>query len=227
MEDFPVFSVDENGNIVQSGVVDAETEEITFFPGAAVPSVSSGDAVPVLGTSDNPLVVQPVDSPDYTEGIAAMQDDVAFLAAQQASSAGYLSSSALDTFDRVVRGYDYEYYCAYRYDSDQYNSIMYLSDDISWDGNTVTMEDAMKVQLWRYRYSSNYNYEYYYSATPAGDVDITLGSNLMYYTNTGKGYPVLGDTPAPSHYPSWLPGVGSYLLMGILLLFAGRRIYNG
>ena len=216
--ELPMYGLDQDGNVVQTGTINEETKEITTFS-----DVSSGDAAPARGTVDNPVIVQPVDTPDYSEGIQAMQDDVSFLAAQQASSAGYLSSSALDTFDRVLEGYNYDYYCAYRYDDDQYNSIMYLSNDISWNGNTVTLEDALKVQLWRYRTSSSYSYQYYYSATPAGDTDITLSNNLMYYTNTKTGYPVLGGVPAPSRYPPWmLPAVAAVGFCIFAVFIIGR-----
>lgn len=222
---FPMYGLDPSGNVVQYGSIDPDTKEVSVIPGMedVIPSVSSGDA---LGTPDNPATVQVTGTPDYSEGLSAMQDDVAFLAAQQASSAGYLSSSALDTFDRVLEGYDYDYYCAYRYDDDQYNSIMYLSNGISWNGNTVTLEDALKVQLWRYRTSSNYSYQYYYSATPAGDTDITLANNLMYYTNTRTGYPVLGGVPAPSRYPPWLiPALGAIALFVVVSTWL-RRIFS-
>lgn len=195
--EYPIYKLDADGNIVQATSIPAE----------------NGSAPVVVYSNDNSGLEAPLN---------AMQEDVAFLAAQQASNAGYLSTSALDTFDRVVEGYDYDYYCAYRYDSDTYNSMMYMSDKMTLSGTVVHMKDAVQVKLYRtYHSGSNYYYTYHYQISNAGDVDINLGSNLMYYTNCKTGYPILGHVPAPNHYPAWVTLF--VLLLAFLLFFVFRR----
>lgn len=215
---YPIFSVDENGQLVESGMVsddngelnsvlqNTESVESDSFEDESVlefDSVSGNDAVPVTYTYDSPALVE-------------LQSDVAYLASETASSSGYLSSSALDVFDRVVESLDYNYYCAFRYDNDSYNAVLFLSDKISRNGSVVSLSDAKKVQLYRVASGSGYNYSYYYSVIDVGDVDIQLGDNLMYYTNCLVGYPALGSLTAPGHYPAWIPLV---LLVGLVIAF--------
>lgn len=151
-----------------------------------------------------------------------IQEDIARIVQAQASTEGYLSTSALDVFDRVVEGYNYSYYCAFRYDNDSYNAIMYMADKISSSGSSVVLQDAVSVRLYRVYNSSTRVYTYHYLKSDAGDVSVSLADGLMYYTNCDAGYPTLGSVSAPSKYPSW-----AVLLCGViffaLLIISFRR----
>ncbi len=229
---YPMFDVDENGVLYESGYIDESGSIVTYGAApqgeAAVPDVSGGDPAPdVSGGDAVPSVsgnVVVINNELDTGALDGIQSDVSFLAAQQASSSGYLSSSAVDVFDRVVNQYGYAYYCAYRYDNDNYNSLLYLANGCRVDGATVTLEDALRVRLYRqYAGGSSYNYNYYYTVQDAGDVSINFGGNLMYYTNCLDGYPSLGDVPRRGRYPVGLVLVVCVILFAVFFAFRRMR----
>lgn len=223
---FPVFSYDP----VEGIVSDSPSGVTGYFPdGTPSPSVSGGDASVLSPSPDVPLVSPDVSAPPAlfqsdSAVLAEIQADVERLLYEQASSSGYLSSSALDVFDRVVGGHGYDYYCAFRYDADSYNALMYLSDSVSSSGSSVVLEDSVSVRLYRTYNSSTRVYDYHYSVSSAGDVSVSLSGDLMYYTNCADGYPVLGGVPAPGRYPpALLVLLGAVLLFAVFSFFRRRR----
>lgn len=231
-QDYPSFSVGEDGLILQdgsdvNGVIDPPSSSPD--PSSLHGTVSSGDlltgsgnsVVPPLATGSGNSAVPP--SWDSSV-LLDIQEDLERIVNEQASTSGYLSSSALDVFDRVVSGYDYDYYCAFRYDDDNYNAIMYLSDFLSRSGSSVVLSDALCVRLYRTYSSSSRVYSYYYAISRPGDVSISLSGNRMYYTNCSVGYPVLGSSPAPGRYPGWLvPLCATFFVCAMILFFRRNR----
>lgn len=231
---YPVFSLSPDGEIISATPEPDEAADLDALPSDVSPSPSStpyavqvneGDYLVIPGTDGSPTVIMQQQEPAgdpldaYADQIDAIQSDIAYLAAVQASNYGYLGSQALDTFDRVVQQNSYRYYCAFRDGSDTYNGVLYLSDHISRSGNVVTMEDALQVRV--YRSSSGSTWYYYYSSADVGDVAVNLSGNLMYYTNTSDNYPTLGGISTPYCYPSWvMPVLFVALLAGF---FAWRR----
>lgn len=229
---YPVFSLSPDGQIISNTPEPAEGDELDIVPEDATPTpapyavqVNEGDYLVIPGGDGNPTVIMqqqqapagnPLDA--YADQIDSIQSDIAYLASVQASNYGYLGSQALDTFDRVVQQNSYRYYCAFRDGSDTYNGVLYLSDHISYSGDTVTMEDAVQVRVYR-SYNGN-TYYYYYSSSSAGDVAVNLSGNLMYYTNTAENYPTLGGVSVPYRYPSWVMPV---LFVGLLAAFFAWR----
>lgn len=213
--EYPTFSLDGDGNLSSdmpgyTGTVSAGDafEDSPFYPGA---SPSPSPDVPAAVLADSGVMEE-------------IQAELERIANAQASTAGYLSSSALDTFDRVVGGYGYDYYCAFRYDSDSYNAQMYLSDGIVSSGSSVVMEDSVLVRLYRTYHSSDRTYTYHYSISSAGDVSVSLANGLMYYTNVKDNYPTLGGEPSPGRYPHWfVPFCGVLFVLVLIIFLRGRR----
>lgn len=223
------FYVDENGNIVSSdpdfqdgfGILDEPDEQ----------QDSLYDELQSSGTVSGSDVFVLPDPVDYTDSFSSLEEPLAYLASEQASSSGYLSSSCLDAFDRVVEGYAGPYYCAFRNSNDTYNGVLYISEDADSSGGRVVMKDALKIELYRTQTGSgSYNYQYYYSKSNAGDVEINFGNNLMYYTNCLEGYPLLAGIQSPAvkeesffnEYFYYAVMIGIILLL-LFLLFGGQR----
>lgn len=213
---YPVFIMNADGEVVVDDIIEEPVDPDGTVPPYTV-DVGEGEYLVIPGDGSTVVIQQPDSqepSADYSDKIDAIQSDIAYLAAVQASNYGYLGSQALDTFDRVVQQNSYRYYCAFRDGSDTYNGVLYLSDSISRNGNTVVMEGALQVRVYR-TYSGN-TYYYYYSSASAGDVSVNLSGNLMYYTNCADNYPTLGGISTPYRYPSWVMPV---LLVGLLAAF--------
>ena len=210
---YPVFELNENGEIVPA----------TDTPEPPVESVSGSDGSGSdgfgSGSADSAAALEAVEV--LSDSISMLQSDVTYLASAQASTAGYLSSTALDTFDRVLQQYDFDFYCAFRNGSDSYNSVLYLSNRMELEGDTLLLYDATQVQLYRTGSGYGYDYEYFYSVSNAGDVSVALGNDLMYYTNCAVGYPALGSLPAPTKYPGWF--TVAFVLLFVICFFTIRR----
>ncbi|MCI9277774.1 MAG: hypothetical protein HFH90_08825 [Lachnospiraceae bacterium] len=226
IDGFPSFSLDSDGNVV----TDSSFPTGWFPDGIPSPdppgTVSGGDVLP----SDSPLPSvsplpfdHPVFLPADSSAIAEIAEGLERLIQDQASSSGYLSSSALDVFDRVVSGYSYDYYCAFRYDSDSYNALMYLSDDIQVSGSSVLLEDPLCVRLYRVYNNSTRAYDYHYSVSSPGDVSVSLSGSLMYYTNCVEGYPVLGGLPSPGGYSPQSIILWFWLILGFVFVWRFSR----
>lgn len=193
---YPVFDVDENGNIVSPNL-------LPDVPASMSPSDIPVDGIEsdlfdqLTGGSDTVSSGDIYPLPDYSDSFTSLEESLAYLASEQASASGYLSTSCLDAFDRVVEGYSNPYYCAFRNSSDSYNGVLYIADHVTVNGNKILMEDAYKVELYRQQSGGNYNYQYFYSRSSAGDVEIDVSGNLMYYTNCVEGYPLLAGIQSP------------------------------
>lgn len=230
--EYPVFELNESGEIVPAPTATPEPSVEPVSGDDVAASVTGDTAVSseVASGSDTTASgnVVYVENPETSEAvsvlsdsIATLQSDVTYLANAQASTAGYLSSTALDTFDRVLQQYDFDYYCAFRNGTDSYNSVLYLSDRMELEGDTLILYDVTQVQLYRTSSGSSYSYEYYYSVSSAGDVSVALGNDLMYYTNCAVGYPALGELPAPTKYPGWFTVM--FVLLLAICFFSMRR----
>lgn len=138
------------------------------------------------------------------------------------SNLGYLSTTQLDLFDRILAGKSYRYYIAYRTGSDNYAAVMYACNKISKSGNTITLEKPMQFQLYR-SYSGN-TYYYYYTHTQLTSDSVTLNSNTLYYTNMTEGYPTLAKIGSSQlEFSKDTILVFGVFLMIIILLFLRRR----
>ena len=214
IDGFPSFSLDSDGNVV----TDSSFPTGWFPDGTPSPdlpgTVSGGDVLPSVSPlpSDHPVFL-PADS----SAIAEIAEGLERLIQDQASS------SALDVFDRVVSGYSYDYYCAFRYDSDSYNALMYLSDDIQASGSSVLLEDPLCVRLYRTYNNSTRAYDYHYSVSSPGDVSVSLSGSLMYYTNCVEGYPVLGGLPSPGGYSPQSIILWFWLILGFVFVWRFSR----
>lgn len=212
--EYPIFTLSEDGTIGSSGTVVDDN----------VQSVSGGDAsgsAPSTLTADDVAAVM---TAALDENLAALQGDVSYLASEAASGAGYISSTILETFDRVLQQYDFDYYCAYRTGDDNYSAVLYLSDTYSYNGSTLYLDDVTQVELYRANVGTGYNnYEYRYNVSSAGDVDIRMDRDLMYYTNCVPGYPALGEVSAPTKYSQSTSFVICLLVIIVFLLFRRPR----
>lgn len=168
-------------------------------------------------SSNEPYVVVVSDYQDILDSLAVLEDQIAVLAADTVYTQGYLSSSSLDLLDRVVSGGSYDYYVAYRYDSDTYNTRLYLSDDMELDGaGRLYLYDAVLVNSYRVRVGSTGSvYRYYYAFSQAGDVSFSMTDNYFYYTNCVEGYPILGDLRSPSYDWNYV-----WLFIGLVVIFS-------
>lgn len=218
--EYPIFSLSEDGTIGTSGTVVDDTLQ----------SVSGGDAsgspvyVPVPADTLSADDVATVVSDTLDDNLSTLQSDVSYLAGETASSAGYLSSTILDTFDRVLQQYEYDYYCAFRTGSDSYSAVLYLSDTYTFNGSSLNLDDSLRVELYRTNTGGGYNnYQYHYSSSSAGDVEITIDNDLMYYTNCVPGYPALGEVPAPTNYSSGTTFTICLLVIIVFLLIRRHR----
>lgn len=234
MSSYPVFDLDEDGNIVidwpdeGSDVSAAEDQDVDSDEQLPGPStISGGNAVFIYQLpqeADTELTEAQLKSMEENNLVLGdISDSLERILQEQASSSGYLSASALDVFDRVIYGYNYDYYIAFRYDTDNYNSRMYLSNVMEISGNNVILKDVLAVQLYRVYYSSTRTYTYHYSISSPGDVSVSMSGNLLYYTNCVPGYPVLGQDPAPGHYPGWFIPLAAVLFFVVLISLVRRK----
>lgn len=236
--DYPVFNLDEDGNIVS----DRPDLDGTFGNIDDVYADTNNAQENDLESAGDDLSESEDDSNDFEEdssvsggnvlpevavvdlqSLEDINDNLSRIVREQASSAGYLSTSALETFDRVVAAFRYDYHIAFRYDSDNYNAVMYLSDSVVDNGNNILLHDALAVRLYRQYISSGRYYTYHYSTSSVGDVSVNMSGNLMYYTNCVPGYPVLGGDPAPGNYPGWFIPLIAVLIFWVLINFLRRR----
>lgn len=219
--EYPIFSISEDGSIIVTGSIVETSESVSGGDALGSPdseTPDSGTPVSTLSADDVAAVV----SDTLDSNLATLQSDVSYLAGETASSAGYISSTILDTFDRVLQQYEYDYYCAYRSGSDSYSAVLYLSDTYSYDGNTLYLDDTLRVELYRTS-SGNYNYQYYYGTSEAGDIEIGFDTDLMYYTNCVPGYPALGEVSSPTNYSQGTSFVICLLVIIVFLLFRRYR----
>lgn len=220
--EYPDFELDEDGKIVI--IYPDSTEETEDLDGDEISddetTVSDGNASLYIINQElalDPEAVYEVDNPNFE----IINENLERLIQAQASSTGYLSTTIVDAFDRVVQGNNYDYYIAFRNSSDAYTAVMYLSDKFSKSGNSILLQDAMAVSFYR-SYSGN-TYYYYYQVSYPGDVQVNMNGNLMYYTNCVPGYPILGQEPAPGHYSGWFIPLAAVLIFVTLISLVRRK----
>lgn len=157
-----------------------EEDPIDIVEDESFNTVSSGDA----GSASEVVVI---DNSASEELLMTISEDVQYLV--EASVDGYLSSSIVDVFDRVVDSHDYNYYVAFR-GSDSSEGYLYLSNYCS----SNSLDDCTVVHMYRASSGENYSYDYYYQVSYDDSESFNFGNNAMYYTNVVPGYPELGDS---------------------------------
>ena len=128
-----------------------------------------------------------------------------------------INSTILNIFDRAVAGSEYHYYVAYMpYNG---NPILYMFDEYSTSGNTISFRNGVSVTCYSYQTGSSGNRQthYAYNVSPAS-TSFSTGGDLC-YTNCLDNYPILGDTARP-----WYPSVLlSIVLIALALWFVLRK----
>lgn len=198
-EDVIVDEILDVGDSTGDDLADTETGEgETGEVESDVPgTVSGGDSVGDSGSVlDNVMLM-------------SIAEDVQLLA--DASTEGYLSSSIVAVFDRVVDKMDYKYYCAFRA-GDSSDGYLYLSNNI----NGSTLNACNVVHMYR-TYTDGVGYQYFYDVSYDDTETFNLGNGAMYYTNIVSGYPALGS-PVETHISVWLP------IFAVLTLVCGFMI---
>lgn len=183
--------------------VDTEEVDVAEESGDAVSdgmtvgevTVSGGDSIML----DSPMM--------YTiaEGVQTLADS---------SVQGYLSSSIVSVFDRLVDNGNYRYYVAYRANYEDNNSgYLYLSNKV----NGTQLEDCQVIHMYRVNTGNNYEYTYHYDVYYDDAEWFNLGNGGLYYTNIAAGYPSLGS-PVQSKMYSWLPVLVVTVFLGALMI---------
>lgn len=183
-----------------------EIEEITqdILVGTTLPeeelveeTVSDGDSV--SAGPDNTVYVQ-------------MLESMQLLA--DSSQQGYLSSSIVNVFDRLVDNGSYRYYVAYRANYEDSNSgFLYLSNKL----NGSQLEECQVIHMYRVSTGNTYEYTYHYDISYDDAEWFNLGNGGLYYTNIAPGYPSLGS-PVQSKMYSWLPVLVVTVFLGALMI---------
>lgn len=180
---FGIDEVEYNGNDVIEDVVQGDSE-----------SDSLEDSETVSETEKN--VSSDLNS-ESVDPVAVLSDEVQLAVYNALSPAsGSLGSSTIDYFDRIVSGLPRDYkYIAYRTSSDSsYDGVLYLGNNYTLSDNVITFGDgAQELRVYRVS-SSSYNSTVKYSQTDASGASIAydLDGDVVYYTNSEVGYPVLG-----------------------------------
>lgn len=206
-----VFEIDSDGRIVYESADPEESVNDSgnlFGVGGSedgidvTENVNEGDIVsdPLEGSEGIPETEENVSSDSESESIgsvAVLSDEVQLAVYNALSPAsGSLGSSTIDYFDRIVSGLPRDYrYIAYRTSEDSsYDGVLYLGDNYTVSDNVITFGDgAQELRVYRVS-SSSYNSTVRYSQSDASGASIAydLDGDVVYYTNSEIGYPVLG-----------------------------------
>lgn len=205
---YPIFDTDSNGNIVIVDWTDPVLEESVFVFDESYSSVSGGDYY-YFYQNDTSF------PDDVIEALLQMSQDIETMSLSPTFT-NYLSSSALETFDRVIDGLEFPYYIAYSYNSDSYHAVLYYGYDFTLNGNILSLSnDVHQVTIYRDRPSSSSSYSYYYNVISVPTQTFSINNNNQYYTNMLEGYPVLGSVV--SQQVSQFP----FIFLGISLIIGG------
>lgn len=157
------------------------------------------------------VLVSDGDSTDYipmdTMALFDMRSDVQVIA--DSTIQGYLSSSIVSVFDRLVDNGEYKYYVAFRGVNEDSNAgTLYLSNECS--GNQLN--NCQVIKMYRTYTGQNYEYNYHYDIGYDDMEYFNFGNGALYYTNIATGYPALGS-PKTDRILSWMPimAVGVFL----------------
>lgn len=227
-----IFDVDENGQIVYedngNGADGSASPEVGLpNEGAADPEANIPEnEVLESGTDNNQIIDEGINVPDEIQGteiypqeqengetvylgdsynINLLSDEIQELLVNAlAPASGTLSSSTIDYFDRIVSGLPSDYvYVAYRTDAqNNYNGVLYFSDNYDLEDNKVTFgEDTKEIRVIRSSYNGVNNViQYYESEIDGASIAYDLNGDVLYYTNAEVGYPILGGIVKPMGY---------------------------
>lgn len=213
-----LFTLNENNEIEYNGEI---LEDNTLFNLDEEQILDSIDVIEQAASSAPELAVPVAEDPEVSTG----GDTVVYnVYAVPSDSTGYPNANSLNYLEDVVRSYplDYDYVC-FRTD-DQYaqSMILYIGDDATVSGNRIHFDECDVINL-DYRYE-NYNNSWlnreFYQDT---NVDITLGSSTLAYTNMIPGYAAFDVTT--SHKTSNFGFVG--ILVGVFAFVVLLRLIGG
>lgn len=191
-EEIPVEVVEEVTDEVEGESAGSEIQDETLEDDT---TVSGGDSV----VFDN-------------SALYSIQSDVQVLA--DATIQGYLSTSIVSVFDRLVDNGDYRYYVAFRgVNEDSSAGTLYLSNECN--GNQLS--NCQVIKMYRVYTGQNYEYNYYYDVSYDDVEYFNFGNGALYYTNVSTGYPSLGSAKTDKVL-SWMPILGVVLFLGCLMI---------
>lgn len=216
MENESLFSVNESGEIEynsENEVLVDGTDENDAVDSSLGNSVSGETDSPEVSSQDE-VFVDDAFSPDT--GVLSSDSAVAVYAVDS-PTAGTMSSTTLDYFDRVVDGLPSDYgYVAYKTSNDDsYAGSLIYGRDYDVNGNNIVFgEGAVELVLSRYNYG-NYNYYLQYDSRDASNTTLSLPSSgtLLYYTNLVDGRPILGKGNRPFE-------IAPYIVVTLLAVLA-------
>lgn len=231
MNDYPLFDVDENGNIFSYYPDEQETTENSSEIFSEVfETVSQGDfenSSPIYDLDGNIIGTVSVISQDgpadfSSDSLAVLEsinEGIQTLALNP-SNTSYLSDAAVSIFDRVVDSQRGIYYMAYRTGSDNYDAVLYYSHhaDIIEGSFTTLQDDVKEVRLYRQYVGNQWQYHYTVRDVPDQYFYNDEYDGTLIYTNTQSGYPTLGDT---SH--TTIEKLPFLITAGIIILYLGVK----
>lgn len=239
-----LFEVNEEGQIVyeengngaegsasmeQSGVAaepEANTQEIlddevVLDGNVYIENPDSGNILPDEMESTEVIeeVTQAVVFPTDDNGAVpvTLSDEVTYALVNALTPAsGSLGSSTLDYFDRIISGLPSDVvYIAYRTGDNNYDGVLYYSDDYDVENNIITFgEDTKEIRVVRSSYGGMNNIvQYYQNEADGARIAYDLDGDILYYTNAEIGYPILGGIVKPFD-------ISPFIVVGLLSAMA-------
>lgn len=164
-------------------------------------------------TSEGDATVSGGDSIVFdNSALYSIQNDVQVLA--DSTIQGYLSTSIVSVFDRLVDNGNYRYYVAFRgLNEDSNAGTLYLSNECS----NNQLSNCQVIKMYRVYTGQNYEYNYYYDVSYDDVESFNFGNGALYYTNISTGYPSLGSAKT-SQVLTWLPVLAVTVFLGCLMI---------
>lgn len=208
-----LFSLGENGEITYNEPI---VEDGSLF-NSGDSGVSVKDQIEVIenSVSSGDVVQPPLDVPLSSGG-----DIITYnVYAVPSDATGYPNANSLSYLEDVVKGYPLDYdYVAFRTDSSYAQSmILYVGPNASGSGSNIHFDKCDIIEL-TYHYESYNNSWLQRSYLQDSDVDISLSSNTLAYSNILPGYATFDNTMEDTK-----TGV---FLAGALILAAGTFIIS-
>lgn len=142
----------------------------------------------------------------------AIRSDVQVLA--DSTIQGYLNSSIVSVFDRLVDNGNYRYYVAFRGVNEDSNAgTLYLSNECN--GNQLN--NCQVIRMYRVYTGQNYEYNYYYEVSYDDTEYFNFGNGALYYTNISTGYPSLGSAKTDKVL-TWMPIMAVAMFLGCMMI---------
>ena len=222
-----LFEINENGEVVYDSVTEStDTESEVLENGNDV--VENADTGTVL--SDEVESEEVSEETQETVVLGGNGDAVPVVLSDEVTTAlldattpasGSLASSTLDYFDRIVSSLPTDYvFVAYRTNADNsYDGVLYYGDDFDISDNTIVFGNGSRQIHVERTTDSGYSAVTEYLEYDATDTSITLSrsGDVVYYTNVGVGYPVLGGYEKPVEFSMFLV-VGLVSAMAVVAL---------